>query len=289
MDVSLAVLVFLAASFGGGFVLISVWNTLQENAKKQDGEGVGIAPLRRFVSPVELLSRQFISAFACALVFPFLLWCKGVSAALLLIFVGIIAAVIGWRLPIFYYNKKVQARKSRFDGQILHLAMNLSNGLRSGMALPQALEGASSRMPDPMKEELLVVLRETRLGLDLPEAFERLYRRMPGEDLRLLLTSIRLSLQTGGSLAEILSRMVETIRARTEFQEKVKTMTAQGRFEAIAMSLAPLVVYILLKVIDPELMKPLTSTVVGWCAIGTVAFLLTIGFVIIRKIVTIDV
>ena len=144
-------------------------------------------------------------------------------------------------------------------------------------------------MPNPMREELQVVLRETRLGLDLPEAFERLYRRMPGEDLRLLLTSIRLSLQTGGSLAEILSRMVETIRARIEFQEKVKTMTAQGRFEAIAMSLAPLVVYILLRVIDPELMKPLTSTVVGWCAIGAVFFLLTIGFIIIRKIVTIDV
>lgn len=283
------ILVFLAVSVGAGVILVSIWKALQEKARTETGDGVGIAPLRRFVSPVKLVSQRFAVAFACGLVLPFGLWMKGVSVAALLIVAAIAGSAIGWMLPAAYYRKKVAARKTRFDGQVLHLAMNLSNGLRSGMALPQALEGASSRMPDPMREELQVVLRETRLGLDMPEAFERLYRRMPGEDLRLLLTSIRLSLQTGGSLAEILSRMVETIRARTEFQEKVKTMTVQGRFEAIAMSLAPLVVYVLLRIIDPELMKPLTTTFIGWCAIGAVVVLLTVGFLIIRKIVTIDV
>lgn len=289
MNVMLMILIFLSVAFGAGVMLVSLWKALHQKAIDDDRNGVGIASLRRFVSSSKLVAQRFTVASVCGLMLPFILWIKGVSVVALLIVAAIAGTASGWMLPMFYYRKKVQDRKSRFDSQILHLAMNLSNGLRSGMALPQALEGAASRMPNPMREELQVVLRESRLGLDLPEAFERLYRRMPGEDLRLLLTSIRLSLQTGGSLADILSRMVETIRARTEFQEKVKTMTAQGRFEAIAMSLAPLVVYILLRVIDPELMKPLTTTVVGWCAIGAVVFLLGIGFLIIRKIVTIDV
>ena len=117
----------------------------------------------------------------------------------------------------------------------------------------------------------------------------RFYSRMPGEDLRLLVTSIKLTLQTGGSLAEVLERMVETIRARVEFQERLKNMTAQGRFEAIAMSLAPVLVYVLLRLIDPDLMIPLTSTLVGWCTIGIVTAWVLIGFFVINKIVTIEV
>ena len=79
------------------------------------------------------------------------------------------------------------------------------------------------------------------------------------------------------------------IRSRTEFHEKVKTMTAQGRFEAIAMSLAPVFVYVILRLIDPELMKPLTESFIGWCTIGGVAVMVTIGFIVINRIVTIEV
>ena len=82
---------------------------------------------------------------------------------------------------------------------------------------------------------------------------------------------------------------METIRARVEFQERLKNMTAQGRFEAIAMSLAPVLVYVLLRLIDPDLMIPLTSTLVGWCTIGIVTAWVLIGFFVINKIVTIEV
>ena len=133
------------------------------------------------------------------------------------------------------------------------------------------------------------VMRECRLGLDLPESLERLHRRMPGEDLRLLITSIRLTLQTGGSLADVLERMIEMIRARTDFQNRIKNKTAQGKFEAVAMSMMPLVVYVLLRLIDPDLMRPLTNTAIGWCAIGAVCLLDFVGFLVIKKIVTIEV
>ena len=51
MDITLIIIVFMATAFGLGLVLISVWNALQEDARAQNAEGVGIAPLRRFVSP----------------------------------------------------------------------------------------------------------------------------------------------------------------------------------------------------------------------------------------------
>ena len=69
----------------------------------------------------------------------------------------------------------------------------------------------------------------------------------------------------------------------------LKNMTASGRFEALSISLAPLAAFILLYVIDPELMKPLISTAWGWLAVGIAALLVGIGYYILIKITTIEV
>lgn len=290
MTFTLSMLVFVSASVFAGVSLVTLYRTLVERAEASDGgEDAAVSPLRRFVSPVGLIQRRFISSALSAVVVVSLLSFNGMTSFGALSLAASVGAVVGWFLPTVWYRFKIMKRKERFDMQILNLAMTLANGLRSGMALPQALDAAAQRIGAPMREELSVVMRECRLGLDLPESLERLYLRMPSEDLRLLITSIRLTLQAGGSLADVLERMIEMIRARTDFQERIKNKTAQGKFEAIAMSMMPLVVYVLLRLIDPALMRPLTTTPIGWAAIGAVCLLDLVGFVVIKKIVTIEV
>lgn len=288
MSVPVLMLVLIATTCAAAVFLSSVYRALIARADVRT-EDSDIPPMQRFVTPVALVRIRFVWAGGVAISAILYLVARGVFQFQVVLATGLAGVIVGYMAPLFWFRRKVRARKAAFDAQILHLTMTLANGLRSGMALPQALDAAARRMPPPMQEELAVVLRECRLGLDLAESMERLYRRMPGEDLRLLLTSIRLTMQAGGSLADVLDRMVTMIRARTEFQEKLKTMTAQGRFEAIAMSVAPLVVFLLLKVIDPELMAPMTTTVVGWVTLVAVAVWVGIGFVVIRKISSIEV
>ena len=206
--------------------------------------------------------------------------CLGVAA---------IFGSLGFFLPFWYYKFRLMQRKKAFEGGILDLTMGLANGLRAGQGLPQSLESIVSRLEGPIREEMAVVLREYRLGIELSESFERLYSRMPCEDLRLLVTSIRLTTQSGGSLADVLAKMTEMIRSRTEFQEKLRTLTAQGRFEAIAIACAPVAAFVILYFMDRDLMAPMLTSSVGWLAFGVVAILETIGFLIINKIVTIEV
>lgn len=199
------------------------------------------------------------------------------------------ALVLGLVLPLLYFMRKVKKRAQDFERSILDFSMGLTSGLRAGQALPQALEVFSRRCEDPMKEELNVVLREYRLGLELTEALQRMYDRLPCEDLQLLIISIRLTMQSGGSLADVLQRITQTIRGRIEFQQKLQALTAQGRFEALAMSLAPLLAFILLFVINNELMLPMVQTLIGWCAIGIMLALEVIGYIVIRAIVNVKV
>lgn len=289
MSLSIAAIIFIGTSAFAAMVLIYTYKGLQVQATASGETDAVLSPLRKFIDPKKLLSIRFAFGIALAVLGMAFLILNNVLLPVVYVPAGVLLGFLGWKLPFLWFMLKVRKRKQLFDSQILHLTMTLANGLRSGQALPQALDAASQRMGDPMREELALVLNESRYGLDLAEALERLHTRMPGEDLRLLITSIRLTLQSGGSLADVLERMVVMIRSRTEFHEKLKTMTAQGRFEAIAMSLAPVFVYVLLRLIDPELMKPLTGTFIGWCTIGGVAVMISIGFFIINTIVTIEV
>lgn len=289
-DGMLLALVFGATLAVAYEVLATVVKHLGESARlrqsQEDQEN--ISPMRRLVTPVQLTTYRIM--WSCGL---------GVVVMLALVFPGVppwvylpLAAVGvfgGAYLPLLYFKWRVKKRQEAFEARILDLTVGLANGLKAGEALPAALESISGRISQPMKEELQTVIREYRLGLELPEALERLQGRMGCEDLRLLVAAIRLTMQTGGSLADVLGQMVDMIRQRKEFQEKLASMTAQGRFEAIAMSLAPLFVFVILYMINPPLMKPMVTTGLGWAAIGVTCVMVALGFFFINKIVTIEV
>ena len=87
----------------------------------------------------------------------------------------------------------------------------------------------------------------------------------------------------------MLDEMVITIRGRNEFQERLKNMTAAGKFEALAISCAPLAAFAILYFMDPMLMKPLVTTGIGWCAVAVAATLVGIGYAVLKKMITIEV
>lgn len=180
-------------------------------------------------------------------------------------------------------------RRELFETRILDLVMGLTNAMKAGMALPQALDKVGSQMGGVMGEEIANMLHEYKLGMGISDAVQRLSERMPGEDIRLIASAVRLSTQTGGSLVDVMEQLSIMIRNRTEFKEKVKTLTAQGRFEAMAMAAMPLVAFLLLYFLHPEMMLPLVTTAKGWMAVGASIGLDIAGFVVIKKIVTIEV
>lgn len=188
------------------------------------------------------------------------------------------------------FERRRQAkRKQEFDAKILTLTMGIVNALKAGMAFPQALDRIGEQLGGVVAEEIETTLREYRLGMDISDALQRLHDRMPSEDLRLLTCAVKLSISTGGSLVEVMDKMVATIRDRTEFHQKLASLTAQGRFEAAAMSFCPVVAFVIMYLIQPDLMRPLVTTLKGWMAVGTSLVLVLCGYLTIRKIVDIEV
>jgi len=283
-------LVFGAVAWGVWVItpLLAVVGLERTTGGYVNADRAALDPLYRFTTPERLLQTSWSLALLGGGLMVIVLVCAGVDNTLVLILLGLILGAISFQLPRVVVNRQIQRRNQIFQARLVDVTVGLANGLRAGVALSQGLEAIIKDIGGPVGEEFNVLLKENHLGTDLSECLLRLGKRMPGEDLQLLITAIRLTLQSGGSLAEVLDKITNTIRQRVEFHEKLRTMTAQGRFEAIAMSAAPLVAFLVIYCIDPALMKPLVTTTRGWIAISVVLVLEIIGFLWINRIVNVE-
>ena len=287
-------LTFLAAAF----IVFVFWGTLSEATKAKEermdvDRMVGVRtedigePIDRFVRKGRLFRLRLTFGIVPGVAMLVILILAGIENIFALTIAPLVFVIAGSFVPLAYYRMK--KRQMRFEDSILDFTLGIANALRSGMALPQALEKVSAQSIGPMKEELAIVLREYRLGADLVLALDRMNRRMPCEDIRLLVSAIRLTTETGGSLASVLAEMSAMIRGRREFADKIKALTAEGRFEATVMSCAPIAAFFLLYFQQPDMMRPLLTTGLGWVTIGAVLSLIAAGYFTIRKIVSIEV
>jgi tight adherence protein B len=86
--------------------------------------------------------------------------------------------------------------------------------MRAGYGLMQALAYVAQEIPAPAGREFGTVVRDVRLGQSTMAALEALHDRVQSDDLRLVVTAMRIQAETGGNLAEILDTVSETIRER---------------------------------------------------------------------------
>jgi tight adherence protein B len=140
------------------------------------------------------------------------------------------------------------------------------------------------------------VIREVNLGLPFEKALENMVRRVKSEDLDLMATAISIQYQVGGNLAEILDSIAYTIRERVRIKGEIRTLTAQQRISGYVVAFLPIGLTGILFLIAPNFMSPMFDPAVNIAGIPTGVVLMSvggimmfIGFMIIRKIVDIEV
>ena len=165
----------------------------------------------------------------------------------------------------------------------------MSNAMRSGLNVPQALQLCADELGNPLSQEFLLVLSQNKIGTTLEEALSNLSVRMPHDDIEMFTTSVNILKETGGNLAETFETISYTIRERIKVESKISAMTAQGVMQGIIVVFMPFVLGAILYSIDPERIGPLFSTLPGWILLTIMISLQAAGGFMIWKIVQIRV
>jgi len=158
--------------------------------------------------------------------------------------------------------------------------------LRSGFGLNQALEVLAEEAEEPARSEFAQVAAESRMGRDLSDSLRALSQRMDSQDLDWVVGAIDINRDTGGNLAEILDNVNSTMRERQRIGRKVRTHTAEGRLSAKIMMAIPCLLFLLQWRVNPEGTSNFFSGL-GLVALGTALVLMFLGWLWIRKIVSI--
>ncbi len=216
----------------------------------------------------------------------FILCLPNFSAAF---FFGILVAIFGWLLPKPIVDMMYRNRCDKFVNQMVDGLGLMSNGMRSGLSVVQAMGLVSQEMPDPIQSEFNLIMSQNKLGVSLEEAFVNLSKRIVTDEVEMFVTSVNILKETGGNLAETFDTITTLIRERIKVEGKIKALTAQAFWQGIILMLVPPFMAGVLSQTDPELMKPMFSTPIGWLILSVVVILEVVAFFVIQKVTKIDV
>jgi len=203
--------------------------------------------------------------------------------------VGLFVAYIGFKAPRWVVDYLVERRIKQYQNQMVDALQLLSNGIRAGLSVPQALGMVVDEMPPPVSQEFGVLLQQNRIGVPLEECFENLAKRIPTQDNDMFVASVNILRETGGNLAEVFDTIIDVIRERIRLQQKIDTYIAQGMFQGVTIGLMPFLLGIVYFLQDPASMTMLFTKPIGWVLLILALGFDLAGFYVIMKIVKIKV
>jgi len=179
--------------------------------------------------------------------------------------------------------------RRRFEEQLPDNLQVMASALRAGHSFIGALTVMVKDAPEPSRKEFRRVVQDEQLGISVEQSLEVVYDRMACEDVIYVGLIATLQRDTGGNTAEVLDKVVETMRERGKLRRLVRTLTAQGRLGGWIVTALPVVMVIFLVTLRPGYLRPLTERTVGWVMLIMAGMMVALGAYCIRRIVDIKV
>lgn len=215
----------------------------------------------------------------------FLMWPDIVPALLF----GCTVGLVGWNVPLLLVKSTYDRRCNKFVDQMVDSLTIMANGIKTGSNPIQSMQRVVEIMANPVKQEFEKVIGDTQLGASFEEALNKLGERIPRPDVQMLVTSINILKETGGNLAETFETIVYVIRERQKIEKKIDAITSKGVMQGVIVMLVPLIIFLVFLLMDPQFIRPMYTTTMGYILLFVMLVLQVIGGFWIKKIVTIKV
>ena len=119
-------------------------------------------------------------------------------------------------------------------------------------AVSVPLKSDEIRQPNcpPIAAEFSLCYEQQNLGMSAEDSMRDLAKRNGLLEIKIFVLAMLVQQQTGGNLAELLDNLATVVRERFRLRGKIKTLTAEGRFQAIVLLALPLFMLTLIMVLN---------------------------------------
>jgi tight adherence protein B len=198
---------------------------------------------------------------------------------------GVAAGLLG---PHFYVSFRRGRRFKKFTKEFPNAVDVIVRGVKSGLPVVDCLRIISVEAQEPVRGEFREVIEDQTLGVPLDQAMQRMSNRVPIAEARFFAIVISLQSRTGGNLSDALGGLSRVLRERQKMQAKIRAMSTEATTSAGIIASLPIVVVVLMKLASPKYIDLLFTTFAGNLALVGCLLWMTIGVLVMWKMIRFD-
>jgi tight adherence protein B len=200
------------------------------------------------------------------------------------ILVALVSAAVTFSIFSAYTQRRIDKQADLFESQLIDALGIAARSLRAGHPLAGSFQLIAEEIGSPLGDVFYRICKEQELGVDMKNSIKSASEETSNSEMKFFASAVVIQLQSGGNLADLMDSLSEVIRARVRLARRVRVLTAQTNFSARILIAMPIFLFLLLNIISPKYMEPMTTTSTGrYILTGTIISVL-MGWWMMRKL-----
>lgn len=196
---------------------------------------------------------------------------------------GFFTALLGPYLVWEFIQERIKKRSiimlKDFRDQLRYMA----SSLRAGAPFSKALKKSAEKIKEPLKFEMLEILRNIQGGETIERALKEGLKKIPMEEYKTFVMATEIFMNIGGDLGKIYEKIARDIDNKIKRQENIKAYTAQGRLTTRVVGSIPFIVVGFIRIYSPEFYKPVANSPIWKTIYITCVCLIFFGIYWVKK------
>ena len=188
-------------------------------------------------------------------------------------------------LPKMVIGSLAKSRQKKFTAHFADAMDLIVRGIRSGLPINECFTVVAREFDPPLGEEFRLLVEGQNLGLTVDDLMARGIERLPTAEYKFFAIVIQIQRQTGGNLADTLDNLSTVLRERKRMRDKAQAMAAEAKASSMIIGSLPFAVAGLLSVVNPDYLMLLFTERTGNILLGIGAFWMTLGSLVMRKMI----
>jgi len=213
--------------------------------------------------------------------------------AALVLGAGLLAAAplgfaTGFGVPRWLLGWLKKRRERKFLDALPDAVDIIVRGIKAGLPLFDSIKVVAADAPEPLRSEFAAIVETQAVGMPLGDACMRLFERMPLPEANFFGIVVSIQQKAGGNLSEALGNLSKVLRDRKRMMGKIRAMSMEAKASAAIIGSIPPVIMFLVYLMTPGYISLLWTTSIGHLMLAGSAVWMTIGVLVMRKMINFD-
>ncbi len=194
----------------------------------------------------------------------------------------------GFGLPRWLLGWLKKRRERKFLEALPDAVDIIVRGIKAGLPLFDSIKVVAVDAPEPLRSEFAAIVETQAVGMPLGDACLRLFERMPLPEANFFGIVVSIQQKAGGNLSEALGNLSKVLRDRKRMAGKIRAMSMEAKASAAIIGAIPPTIMFLVYLMTPGYISLLWTTQVGHLMLAGSAVWMTIGILVMRKMINFD-